>query len=261
MDFSTSYLVISLVAFGASLLTLFSGFGLGTLLLPAFLLFFPLEIAIALTAIVHLANNLFKLALFYPFINSHILKRFGIPSVLAAFIGAWCLSLLSNVPHLGAISLLGKTFLLSPLKMLIGCLVMAFALIDLVPKWANTTFPAKYLPLGGAISGFFGGISGHQGMLRTAFLVKSNLEKETFIGTGVSVACLVDVTRLSMYAQHLTTASLSLHWELLCVAVLSAFAGAYWGSKWLQKVMLTWLQRIVGISLVLFGALMTLGVV
>ena len=41
-----SYLVICIVAFMASGLTFFSGFGLGTLLLPAFALFFPLEQAI-----------------------------------------------------------------------------------------------------------------------------------------------------------------------------------------------------------------------
>ncbi|MEO8167675.1 MAG: sulfite exporter TauE/SafE family protein, partial [bacterium] len=54
------YAVVSIVALLASGLTLFSGFGLGTLLLPAFLLFFPTELAIAMTAIVHFLNNIFK---------------------------------------------------------------------------------------------------------------------------------------------------------------------------------------------------------
>ncbi len=56
-------MLVCLVALLASGLTLFSGFGLGTLLLPAFALFFPVEIAVAATAIVHLINNLFKLLL------------------------------------------------------------------------------------------------------------------------------------------------------------------------------------------------------
>ena len=54
-------LVVALVAFFASSLTLFSGFGLGTILMPAFALMMPVEVAIAATAVVHLANNLFKL--------------------------------------------------------------------------------------------------------------------------------------------------------------------------------------------------------
>ncbi len=57
------YIVICLVALLVSALTLFSGFGLGTVLMPAFALFFPVPVAIAATAVVHLANNLFKVVL------------------------------------------------------------------------------------------------------------------------------------------------------------------------------------------------------
>ena len=57
------YIVICAVALAVSGLTLFSGFGLGTLLMPVFAIFFPIEVAIAATAVVHLANNIFKLAL------------------------------------------------------------------------------------------------------------------------------------------------------------------------------------------------------
>ena len=54
------YIVLYLAALAVSGLTLFSGFGLGTLLMPVFAIFFPIEIAVAMTAVVHLANNLFK---------------------------------------------------------------------------------------------------------------------------------------------------------------------------------------------------------
>lgn len=55
------YILICSDAFVASGVTLFSGFGLGTvLLMPVFAVFFPVP-AIVLTAIVHFLNNLFKL--------------------------------------------------------------------------------------------------------------------------------------------------------------------------------------------------------
>ncbi|MCA9401600.1 MAG: sulfite exporter TauE/SafE family protein, partial [Candidatus Omnitrophica bacterium] len=57
--------IICLVALIASCLTFFSGFGLGTILMPAFLIFFPLDTAIALTAVVHLLNNFLKLILLW----------------------------------------------------------------------------------------------------------------------------------------------------------------------------------------------------
>ena len=53
-------LVVSLTALLASGLTLYSGFGLGTLLMPAFALFVPVELAVAATALVHGANSLLK---------------------------------------------------------------------------------------------------------------------------------------------------------------------------------------------------------
>ncbi|OFZ11088.1 MAG: hypothetical protein A2Z20_04150 [Bdellovibrionales bacterium RBG_16_40_8] len=57
------FVVIALVAFAASLLTFFSGFGLGTILLPVFAIWFPIDVSVALTAVVHFLNNIFKLML------------------------------------------------------------------------------------------------------------------------------------------------------------------------------------------------------
>ena len=50
-------LIISVVAFFAAILTFFSGFGLGTILTPVMMIFFPVEIAVAFTGIVHFSNN------------------------------------------------------------------------------------------------------------------------------------------------------------------------------------------------------------
>jgi uncharacterized membrane protein YfcA len=55
--------LIGLATLLTSGLTLFSGFGLGTILMPVFTLFFPLLLAIAATVVVHSANNLFKFEL------------------------------------------------------------------------------------------------------------------------------------------------------------------------------------------------------
>ena len=80
------YIIICLAALIGSALTLFSGFGLGTILVPVFAIFFPIEIAIALTAVVHFLNNLFKLALLGKKANKNVVLRFGFPSVVAAFL-------------------------------------------------------------------------------------------------------------------------------------------------------------------------------
>ena len=56
-------LLVCFVTFLAAALTFVSGFGLGTILLPVFALLYPLPVAVAATAVVHLLNNIFKLLL------------------------------------------------------------------------------------------------------------------------------------------------------------------------------------------------------
>ena len=80
------YAVIALVACGVSALTFFAGFGLGTLLLPAFAFFFPLPVAIALTAVVHFLNGLCKLVLVGRRASLWVVLRFGLPAMVAALI-------------------------------------------------------------------------------------------------------------------------------------------------------------------------------
>ena len=70
--------IVSLCAFLASLLTLYSGFGLGTLLMPVIAIFFPVPIAIAITAFVHFMNNIFKLILLRKNIHWTVTFRFGL---------------------------------------------------------------------------------------------------------------------------------------------------------------------------------------
>ena len=78
------YFIVCLAALIVAGLTLFSGFGLGTLLMPVFALFFPLEVAIAATAVVHLANNLFKLGLMGKYADRRVVALFAIPGAILA---------------------------------------------------------------------------------------------------------------------------------------------------------------------------------
>jgi uncharacterized protein len=255
------YIIICLVALLGSALTLFSGFGLGTLLVPVFGLFFPIEIAISLTAIVHFLNNIFKLFLLGKYAVKNVLMRFGIPSVIAAFLGAFLLGELGDLGTLFSYTLVGKTFNVLPIKLVISLLMLAFALLELVPSFSKLQFDEKYLSLGGTLSGFFGGLSGNQGALRSAFLVRLNLSKESFIASGVAVACMVDISRLSIYSRQLFLSSNQLDINLVIAATLSAFTGAYFGNKWMKKITLRTIQLLVATLLVIFAVLLGSGII
>lgn len=254
-------IIIIITAFLASGLTFFSGFGLGTILLPVFAIFFPVEIAVALTAIVHFLNNVFKFFLVGKSIDKSILWRFGIPAIISAFVGAFVLNYLSDLKPFHEYQLLGKTFQMTLIKIIIAALLIFFALFDLIPKLKNLKFNKKYLPIGGFISGFFGGLSGHQGALRSAFLIRSGLSKESFIATGIAIACLIDVTRLSVYAENIVKNHETLNWNLVLIATLSAFAGAFLGNKMLKKITISALQSFVAVALIVFSVFLGLGII
>ena len=82
------YLLVCSVALVASILTFFAGFGLGTLLMPAMILFFEPKAAIAMTAVVHLLNGLLKFLLVARSTRWSVALRFGGPALAAAFVGA-----------------------------------------------------------------------------------------------------------------------------------------------------------------------------
>lgn len=255
------YLIICAVALLGSALTFFSGFGLGTLLVPVFAIFFPIDLAIALTAIVHFLNNLFKLFLVGRNANREVVLRFGVPAILASFLGAYLLSLLTDMPALYEYWASGKLFAVTPLKLTIAVLLAIFALIDLVPRFANMAFPRRYLPLGGLLSGFFGGLSGNQGALRSAFLIRAGLSKEAFISTGVVIAVLVDIARLTVYSGKIFGNAGKIDYQLTVAATLAAFLGAWLGSKLLKKITIKALQIFVGIMLLLFAVLLGAGLI
>src|ERR671912_736533 len=101
--------IISLAAFFIAILTFFSGFGLGTILTPVFMIFFPVELAIGLTGVVHFFNNIFKLILVGKKADKQVLLRFGIPAVISAFVGAWLLLHIPDAKPLFSYQISGKT--------------------------------------------------------------------------------------------------------------------------------------------------------
>ncbi len=254
-------IIISIVAFLTAILTFFSGFGLGTILTPVMMLFFPVEIAIALTGLVHFSNNIFKLFLVGKTFDKEILIRFGIPAVIFAFIGATLLLKIPSQVPIYTYYMFNKVFEIYLIKLIVAILMMFFAVIDLIPFFNNLQFNKNKLPIGGAFSGFFGGLTGAQGALRSAFLIRSGMSKEAFIGTTVVISSFVDLTRLSVYSSRLLQIDLKENLPLIIFATLSAISGAFIGNKLLKKVTLDFLQKTVAIMLLLISLALALGLI
>lgn len=261
-----SLVLIAIISAAASALTLFSGFGLGTILLPVFALFLPVPMAVAATAVVHAANNLLKGLLLWRLADFKIVLKFGLPAIAASCFGATLLTELTDLPRIFTYQIIGLTGEITSIKLVLGILILGFSLFELLPGLQKISFDNKYLPVGGILSGFFGGLSGHQGAFRAAFLAKIDVTPQGFVGTNALIALLVDCIRLFVYG----TTFPELNWKemvssgegvMILTGILAAFSGVVIGRQFLHKVTLKTIQTVTGSLLILIGFVLTIGLV
>jgi uncharacterized membrane protein YfcA len=256
------FLVVGVVAFLASLLTLYSGFGLGTVLLPAFALFFPVPLAVAATGAVHLLNNVFKASLLGRRADWRVVARFGLPAVPAAVIGAWLLGRMGETRSVFTWSALGAEGGPTAAGLAVGLVMISLAALELQPWFQRLGAPPRLLPVGGLVTGFIGGLSGQQGAFRSLFLLRLGLEPARFIATGVLIAILIDLSRLPTYVVALGETELApRELALVGVAALTAFAGAYLGVRLVKQVTIGVVRVIVALLMLAIGAALALGLV
>jgi uncharacterized membrane protein YfcA len=135
-----------------------------------------------------------------------------------------------------------------------GALMFVFALFELVPTLRGLRFDRKYLALGGPLSGFSGGFSGHQWALRSAFLTKVGISPQAFVGTNALIGFLVDLARIVAYGSVVFLAGSGSifdrhQWSMITVGCLAAFAGIFIGKRYLHKITMRTIQTITGVLL------------
>ena len=82
----------------------------------------------------------------------------------------------------------------------------------------------------GLLSGFFGGIAGNQGGLRSAAMTAFKLPPRTFVGTATATGLMVDLARTPIY---LVAAGplLALRWDMIGVATAGVLVGTLLGER------------------------------
>lgn len=244
-NISLAVLVCFVVApFVGALATFYTGFGLNTILVPVFMIYWDAPLAVLMAGLVHLSNNILKVALTARSIDWHLFRNFGALAILFAFLGAFLLNELNT----------GTSIYLKPI---FGAIFICFALLELF-NWQLAMKGVWAMRFGGMLSGFFGGFSGHQGALRAMFLSKLKLEPLVFVATTALISLLIDMTRIGVY---LTDRNL-IHFDatyLMFLVVPSALAGTLIGRKYIKKIKHEKLSMLVGVALLLMGLAMLFG--
>ena len=254
-------ILLALVSVLIAGLTFFTGFGLGSLLLPLFIWRFGISSAVPMVALVHLFNSCYKVLLTYKHANRQVLLNFGAPALVSALIGACLLVHIGRqMSPIRAYSWCGWQREISPLSLLLGWCIIIVALLE-AGGWFKTLAISKtWMPAGGILSGFFGGLTGHQGAFRTIFLLKSELSKEELIATGAVLACVIDVCRITIYTSLIPTTLSNDRLPLLALCAGGAILGTTIGNKFLKKMTLPVLEKIITAGLVLFGGVLATGI-
>lgn len=249
-----------IVSFLASILTFFSGFWIWTILLPVFAVFFPLNLAIAMTWIVHLLNNLFKFFLIWKAFNKNIVLKLWITWIIWSIIWAYLFLQLSKLNISIDFNFFWEIFKTNIFNIVIWVLLIIFSILEISPRFAKIKFSSIWIYIVWFLSGLFGWLSGHQWALRTAVLLKMNLDKNVFIATWVVIALMVDLTRMSIYFSNMDL-FVSSNILLIICTTLSAFLWAFIWKKLLTKVTINFVKTIVSFMLIIMWILMVLGII
>jgi uncharacterized protein len=106
--------------------------------------------------------------------------------------------------------------------------------------------------IGGALSGFFGGLVGNQGGIRTAAMLGFEVNKRQFVATTTAVAWLIDAARVPIYLAVEGRALAALT-PTIAIATAGVVAGTLFGERLLSRVPESRFRTIVGTLLLLLG--------
>jgi uncharacterized protein len=229
-------LFILTITFIASAVGTLTGFGTSTILVPTLSLQYSLTETLLFVGVIHWFGNIWKMLFFKRGANWRLIMLFGITGIVIGFIGAR----------------LAGVFPEDALKKLLGGFLIAYVIfIWINPKWKLPKTNTNAL-VGGGLSGFFSGIFGVGGAIRSTFLSAYNLDKSVFLFTSGAIGFLIDSSRLVGYftggirlVDYSTTA--------LTVAVVISLMGAYIAKKIVNVIPQDKFRLVIAIALFTVG--------
>jgi uncharacterized membrane protein YfcA len=211
--------LIAILTVMASAVGTMTGFGTSTIMVPVLLLVYPAPQVILFVCIIHWFGNLWKLLLFRRGFRWKLVLYFGLPGIVAAYLGA---SLMFNI---------------SPgmLSRILGGFMLVYVVFLILKSSFKVEQSTATSVCGGALSGFLAGIFGIGGAVRAMFLSAFNLPKAVYIATAGAIAIVVDTTRLATYIVSGARLESVLLWTMP-LFIVASFVGAQIAKRIVNKI-------------------------
>jgi uncharacterized membrane protein YfcA len=213
-----------------------AGFGIGSLLTPAIAASTGTKLAVAAVSIPHAIGTSIRFWRFRKSVDWKIVRSFGVTSAAGGMTGA-----LLNTYSTGR-----------ALEIVFGALLILAGASQVTGFARRWQLRGSLAWIGGALSGFFGGLVGNQGGIRTAAMLGFEVDKRRFVATTTAVALLIDGARVPIYLAAEWNALARL-WPVIAIAAVAVAIGTLFGEKLLARVPEARFRIVVGALLLLLG--------
>ena len=174
---------LALVAILAGGIAAVAGFGIGSLLTPAFALQVPAKVAVAAVSIPHVLATGYRFWLLREHLDRKLLLSFGAMSAVGGLLGA-----------------LANTVAASRALEVVLALLLLFVGLGGLAGWTSKLrFTGIWAWGAGLVSGFLGGLVGNQGGLRSGAMLGLGVSRDAFVATATATALIVDAARMPVY--------------------------------------------------------------
>ncbi|MBI3399787.1 MAG: sulfite exporter TauE/SafE family protein [Acidobacteria bacterium] len=224
------------VAAASGAIAAVTGFGIGSVLTPFLALHAGTKTAVAAVSVPHLIGTALRFWRLRANVDRGVLWHFGLMSAAGGLGGA-----------------LLHSSLASPALTIVFGALLVFAGASHVTGFARRLrFHGSVAWVAGAASGFFGGLVGNQGGIRSAAMLGFGLRKEAFVGTATAIALLVDGARMPVYVA-VEWRQVAAIWTLVLVATAGVLGGTLAGERLLSRVPERHFRQVVGMTILLLG--------
>src|SRR5438552_2395215 len=205
-----------------------AGFGVGSVLTPLLGSALGLKLAVAAASIPHVVGTALRLWIVRADLDRRVLVSLGLTSAVGGLGGAALQSVAG-----------------SPALAVVFAALLLFAGIGGITGYSERIrFGRRGAWVGGALSGFLGGLVGNQGGIRSAAMLGFDVPRQAFVATATAVALCVDGARLPVYlaTQGREIAAI---WPLLAAATAGVVLGTLAGTRVLGRIPDRAFRRIV----------------